>query len=212
MISAHDRRTFLAGVMGAALFSACTHLPSPLETLACDKPAACVQEDLDALATARLSGDHDAWVKASIRAYRRSPDLTLPVIYGLTPNDGDLGEKDLLALTRALLGRIDDRSAGHQARRMVRNTLKTRYNTDLPDLAVRDGKWKFLCEFDGSEPELYDISNDRGEKTNVAGKHPKLVARLAKACIAWHKSMPPDNGPQLVGNARRNTPKKPKKN
>ncbi len=149
MISAHDRRTFLAGVMGAALFSACTHLPSPLETLACDKPAACVQEDLDALATARLSGDHDAWVKASIRAYRRSPDLTLPVIYGLTPNDGDLGEKDLLALTRALLGRIDDRSAGHQARRMVRNTLKTRYNTDLPDLDTGlVGTWMLVAGFD----------------------------------------------------------------
>ena len=83
---------------------------------------------------------------------------------------------------------------------------------DLPDLAVRDGKWKFLCEYDGSEPELYDMASDVGEKNNVAANHPKLVVRLTKACIAWHKSMPPDNGPQLVGNARRNVPKKPKKN
>jgi len=83
---------------------------------------------------------------------------------------------------------------------------------DLPDLAVRDGKWKFLCEYDGSEPELYDMASDVGEKNNVAANHPKLVVRLTKACIAWHKSMPPDNGPQLVGNARRNSPKKPKKN
>ena len=83
---------------------------------------------------------------------------------------------------------------------------------DLPDLAVRDGKWKFLCEYDGSEPELYDMASDVGEKNNVAANHPKLVVRLTKACIAWHKSMPPDNGPQLVGNARRNAPKKPKKN
>ena len=83
---------------------------------------------------------------------------------------------------------------------------------DLPDLAVRDGKWKFLCEFDGSEPELYDMVNDVGEKKNVAANHPKLVARFSERCIAWHKSMPPDNGPQLVRNARRNAPKKPKKN
>ena len=83
---------------------------------------------------------------------------------------------------------------------------------DLPDLAVRDGKWKFLCEYDGSEPELYDMASDVGEKNNVAANHPKLVVRLTKACIAGHKSMPPDNGPQLVGNARRNAPKKPTKN
>lgn len=82
---------------------------------------------------------------------------------------------------------------------------------DLPDLAVRDGKWKFLCEYDGSEPELFDIEKDRGETTNIASEHPKLVARFAKACIAWHKSLPPDKGPDLVGNFRRNPPKKPKK-
>ncbi len=56
------------------------------------------------------------------------------------------------------------------------------------------------------------MASDVGEKNNVAANHPKLVVRLTKACIAWHKSMPPDNGPQLVGNARRNAPKKPKKN
>ena len=77
---------------------------------------------------------------------------------------------------------------------------------------MRDGKWKFLCEFDGAEPELYDMTNDRGEKYNIAAKHPELVRKFSEACIAWHKSMPPDNGPQLVGNARRNTPRKPKKN
>ena len=85
-------------------------------------------------------------------------------------------------------------------------------DNDLPDLAVRDGKWKFLCEYDGAEPELYDMTNDRGEKYNIAAKHPKLVRKFTAACIAWHKSMPPDNGPQLVGSARRNAPRKPKKN
>ena len=74
---------------------------------------------------------------------------------------------------------------------------------DLPDLAVRDGKWKFLCEYDGTEPELYDIANDLGEKNNLAEKHPKLVAKFTKSCIDWHRSMPPDNGPDLVGDVRR---------
>lgn len=82
---------------------------------------------------------------------------------------------------------------------------------DLPDLAVRDGKWKFLCEYDGAEPELFDMENDRGEKRNVAEEHPRLVAGFTKSCIAWHKSLPPDNGPQLVGGFRRNPPKKSNK-
>ncbi len=76
-------------------------------------------------------------------------------------------------------------------------------DNDLPDLAVRDGKWKFLCEYDGTEPELYDIANDLGEKNNLAEKYPKLVAKFTKSCIDWHRSMPPDNGPNLVGDVRR---------
>ena len=79
---------------------------------------------------------------------------------------------------------------------------------DLPDLAMRDGKWKFLCEYDGSEPELYDIVNDLGEKNNLAETYPKLVAKFTKACINWHSSMPPDNGPNLVGEVRRKALKK----
>ena len=74
---------------------------------------------------------------------------------------------------------------------------------DLPDLAVRDGDWKFLCEFDGTEPELYNLKTDRGETTNLAEKHPGLVAKYTRACIGWHQSMPPDNGPQLTGKYRR---------
>ena len=69
---------------------------------------------------------------------------------------------------------------------------------DLPDLAVRHGKWKFLCEFDGSDAELYDMEIDRGEKANVASANPEVVKKFTQMLIAWHKSMPPDNGPKLA--------------
>ncbi len=65
---------------------------------------------------------------------------------------------------------------------------------DLPDLAVRDGRWKLLCEYDGADPQLYDLNVDRGETTNLAADRPELVKRLTAAVVAWHKSMPPDNG------------------
>jgi len=75
---------------------------------------------------------------------------------------------------------------------------------------VRDGRWKFLCEYDGAEPELFDMEKDRGETKNVANQNPERVGKFTKACIAWHKSLPPDNGPQLAGNFRRKPAKKKK--
>ena len=65
---------------------------------------------------------------------------------------------------------------------------------DLPDLAVRSGKWKLLCEYDGSETELYDMANDIGEKKNVAIENPNIADDLKGKLLSWHKSMPPDNG------------------
>jgi uncharacterized sulfatase len=70
---------------------------------------------------------------------------------------------------------------------------------DLPDLAMRDGNWKLLCEYDGSEPELYDLQADRGETRNLADVHPQLVERLTKDLTSWHRSMPPDRGAEFEG-------------
>jgi uncharacterized sulfatase len=66
---------------------------------------------------------------------------------------------------------------------------------DLPDLAVRDGHWKLLCEYDGSLPKLYDLATDCGETTNLSANHPAIVERLTASVLAWHQSVPPDNGP-----------------
>ncbi len=65
---------------------------------------------------------------------------------------------------------------------------------DLPDLAVREGEWKLLCEYDGSNAELYNLAADPAEERNMASEHPERVDRLTKAVIQWHRSMPPDLG------------------
>lgn len=65
---------------------------------------------------------------------------------------------------------------------------------DLPDLAVRDGKWKLLCEYDGSKPQLYDLVNDPAESRNLAAEQREVVDRLTNMAVAWHRSMPSDNG------------------
>jgi len=72
---------------------------------------------------------------------------------------------------------------------------------DLPDLAVRNGRWKLLCEYDGSSPLLYDLLTDREETKNLAKQKTDMVTELTQSVIAWHKSMPADNGPALVPKA-----------
>ncbi|SFU09090.1 uncharacterized sulfatase [Algoriphagus locisalis] len=61
---------------------------------------------------------------------------------------------------------------------------------NLPDLAVRDGKWKLLCDYDGSRPELYNIPEDPGETKNLADANPEITRRLVKEVTSWFASMP----------------------
>lgn len=61
---------------------------------------------------------------------------------------------------------------------------------NLPDLAIRDGQWKLLCEYDGSQPQLYDLDKDRAETTSLAAQHPEIVRRLTAAVRAWYQSAP----------------------
>lgn len=74
---------------------------------------------------------------------------------------------------------------------------------DTPDLAVRDGQWKLLCEYDGSEPELYNLATDRGEAKDVAAEHPDVVKRLTQQLVAWNKSMPQDKGDTFKPNRKK---------
>jgi len=65
---------------------------------------------------------------------------------------------------------------------------------DLPDLAVRLGNWKLVCEYDGTRPRLYDLGADPGESADLSSRHPDVVRRLTRAVVAWHRSMPADAG------------------
>ncbi len=59
--------------------------------------------------------------------------------------------------------------------------------------AVRDGQWKLRIMGSGATAttELFDMSNDPGEKYNLAGKFPEVAARLEKLLQAF-PGMTPD--------------------
>jgi arylsulfatase A-like enzyme len=54
-----------------------------------------------------------------------------------------------------------------------------------PTFAMRDGRWKFLVNPDGSEAQLYDLEADEGETANLLSKQPKRAAAMAAQISAW---------------------------
>jgi arylsulfatase A-like enzyme len=60
-----------------------------------------------------------------------------------------------------------------------------------PPLAVRDGPWKFYCDYAGANAQLYDITKDPEEVNDVSAKHQDVVDRLRGSALAWVKSLPP---------------------
>ena len=75
---------------------------------------------------------------------------------------------------------------------------------------MREGRWKLLCEYDGSSPQLYDLDNDPGETTDLAVGQPEIVRRLTETLLEWHQSLPPDKGVTFAA-AKPPQPKKGKK-
>ncbi|PPK88461.1 putative sulfatase [Neolewinella xylanilytica] len=61
---------------------------------------------------------------------------------------------------------------------------------DLPDLAVREGDWKLLCDYDGGRPELYNLAADPGEERNLVAEHPDRTTRLTRMAVDWYAAFP----------------------
>jgi uncharacterized sulfatase len=72
---------------------------------------------------------------------------------------------------------------------------KSYYGFDnLPDLSMRHGEWKLLCDYGGKRPQLFSMKTDIGEEKNLASEHPEVVERMVKAIRRWNSKLPKDAG------------------
>ena len=65
---------------------------------------------------------------------------------------------------------------------------------DNPDLAVRDGRWKYLVNYDAKNRQLFDLDQDPSESSNVVDEHSDVAQRLHRRLMDWNEQMPKDAG------------------
>ena len=59
-----------------------------------------------------------------------------------------------------------------------------------PNLAIREGNWKLLMNFDGTRTELYNLETDSRETNNLVSENPKMAEKLKTKLLKWRKSLP----------------------
>jgi arylsulfatase A len=59
----------------------------------------------------------------------------------------------------------------------------------VPYSAIRLGEWKLIDNLESGEIELYNLTNDIGETTNLADKNPETTTRLMKKLDQWRTSV-----------------------
>jgi arylsulfatase A-like enzyme len=59
-----------------------------------------------------------------------------------------------------------------------------------PNVAVRRDNWKLLVNANGSDAQLYDLTDDMKEAKNLAAEKPAVAAELKKLALEWRASLP----------------------
>ena len=121
-------------------------------------------------------------------------------IAGVDP--GDEVSFDGENLSRVLLGENQESQKAPLFFRRPPDRATFRHYTDLPDFAVRSGKWKLYTDYDGKNPELYDLESDPSEKNSVSEKHEEVVSQLTSEVLKWNQALPQDKGRELEKKAK----------
>ena len=54
-----------------------------------------------------------------------------------------------------------------------------------PSAGMREGRWKVIYPFETERTQLYDLTEDIGETTDLATREPATAARLTATLLAW---------------------------
>ena len=116
-------------------------------------------------------------LKPSLLAFTGTPAPPTTITDGENVIKTMLGESDSSRTSPVFYSRPPDR--------------KSFYGFEnLPDLAVREGDWKLLCDYDGGRPELYNIVNDPGEQRNLVEEYAERAEIMTQDVTTWYASMP----------------------
>jgi hypothetical protein len=58
-----------------------------------------------------------------------------------------------------------------------------------PSGAVREGKWKWVEDYELQTGELYDLSQDISERNNLIRNHPEIARRMHQLLVGWKNSI-----------------------
>ena len=58
-----------------------------------------------------------------------------------------------------------------------------------PFSVVRSGNWKLIETFEDNRLQLFDLSRDIGETTDLSATHPRQVERLKQRFLRWRQEM-----------------------
>ena len=114
-----------------------------------------------------------------------------------TVNDHTVCLNDLMATAAEVTGAKVPAGAGEDSVSLVPELLgaakdgvreATIHQSAAGDLALRQGPWKLIFHKDGRR-ELFNLRNDPAETTNLAGREPGQVAKLARELQAWLASV-----------------------
>ncbi|WP_339734247.1 sulfatase-like hydrolase/transferase [uncultured Gimesia sp.] len=108
-------------------------------------------------------------------------------------------------LAKTLIGKSHQSRSAPLFFRRPPDRKEFRHLKNLPDLAVREGKWKLLCDYDGTRPRLFNLETDPGEAMNLTDQHPELTERLIKEVLAWNATMPVDAGDPKFNTTQKET-------
>jgi arylsulfatase A-like enzyme len=106
----------------------------------------------------------------------------LPTLCAITGVKIDAADFDGEDMSGIWLGKHRDRT----------HPLFWKTNRVQSDIGIRDGQWKLFHPTRKGEVELYDLSADPRESTNVAAQHPDIVRRLTAKVEQWQATLPKD--------------------